>query len=200
MICCLVLTVQVHASPLSDQKTLLVFGDSLSAAYGIDSRKGWVALLQEKLADSHPQWQVVNASIGGETTAGGVSRLSEALEAHTPDLILLQLGANDGLRGLPLKGMKNNLSQMITLSQQQHADVLLFEMRIPPNYGSVYSRRFQGAFSELSVQHGIQLVPFFLDGVAGNAALNQSDGIHPVASAQPILLENTWPFIVEYLH
>ncbi|GAA4652141.1 arylesterase [Kistimonas scapharcae] len=193
------MAVQAHASSLPDQKTLLVFGDSLSAAYGIDSRKGWVALLQEKLAGTHPEWQVVNASISGETTSGGLSRLPEALETYTPDLVLLQLGANDGLRGLPLKGMKNNLSQMIVLSQQQNADVLLFEMRIPPNYGPVYSRRFQGVFSELADQHDIGLVPFFLDGVAGDAALNQPDGIHPVASAQPKLLENIWSFIVTSL-
>jgi len=199
LICCLVLAVQAHASALPDQKTLLVFGDSLSAAYGIDSRKGWVALLQEKLADSHPEWQVVNASIGGETTSGGLSRLPEALETHTPDLVLLQLGANDGLRGLPLKGMKNNLSQMIALSQQQNADVLLFEMRIPPNYGPVYSRRFQGAFSEIADQYDIRLLPFFLDGVAGHVEKNQADGIHPKASAQHELLENVWAVLASEL-
>ncbi len=186
----MVLAVHAHASSLPDQKTLLVFGDSLSAAYGIDSRKGWVALLQEKLADSHPEWQVANASIGGETTAGGLSRLPDALETHNPDLVLLQLGANDGLRGLPLKGMKNNLSRMIALVQQQNADVFLFEMRIPPNYGPIYSRRFQGIFSELSDQHDIGLVPFFLDGVAGQPDLNQADGIHPKSIAQPLLLKN----------
>ena len=186
------MAVQVHASTMPDQKTLLVFGDSLSAAYGIDSRKGWVALLQEKLAETHPEWQVVNASIGGETTSGGLSRLPEALETHTPDLVLIQLGANDGLRGLPLKGMRNNLSRMIALSQQQNTGVLLFEMRIPPNYGPVYSRRFQGVFSELVDQHNIELVPFFLDGVAGYVEKNQADGIHPKASAQPELLENVW--------
>ena len=193
------MAVQVHASTMPDQKTLLVFGDSLSAAYGIDSRKGWVALLQEKLADSYPEWQIVNASIGGETTSGGLSRLPEALEAHTPDLVLIQLGANDGLRGLPLKGMKNNLSRMIALSQQQNADVLLFEMRIPPNYGPVYSRRFQGVFSELVDQHNIELVPFFLDGVAGYVEKNQADGIHPKASAQPELLENVWKVLASEL-
>ncbi|OQX35262.1 MAG: arylesterase [Oceanospirillales bacterium LUC14_002_19_P2] len=193
------MAVQVHASTMPDQKTLLVFGDSLSAAYGIDSRKGWVALLQEKLADSYPEWQIVNASIGGETTSGGLSRLPEALETHTPDLVLIQLGANDGLRGLPLKGMKNNLSRMIALSQQQNADVLLFEMRIPPNYGPVYSRRFQGVFSELVDQHNIELVPFFLDGVAGYVEKNQADGIHPKASAQPELLENVWKVLASEL-
>ncbi len=186
------MAVQVHASTMPDQKTLLVFGDSLSAAYGIDSRKGWVALLQEKLAETHPEWHVVNASISGETTAGGLSRLPEALETHNPDLILLQLGANDGLRGLPLKGMKGNLSQMIALSKQHDTNVLLFEMRIPPNYGPLYGQRFQKVFSELAVQHEILLVSFFLNGVAGQAGLNQSDGIHPKAVAQRQLLKNVW--------
>ncbi len=175
------------------QKTLLVYGDSLSAAYGIDIKKGWVTLLQEKMKQTNPGWKVVNASISGETTAGGLSRISVTLEQHQPDLILLELGANDGLRGTSLRIMKKNLKKIIETVQEENIPLALFEMRIPPNYGSIYTQRFTQTFHDLGKTYSIPVVPFFLDGVAGSSDLNQPDGIHPLAKAQPILLENIWP-------
>ena len=179
----------------ASSKTLLVYGDSLSAAYGIDIKKGWVSLLQEKLLQTKPDWKVVNLSISGETTAGGVSRLEQALKKHQPSLMLLELGANDGLRGTPLKSMKGNLEKMIVQAREKGVDVVLFEMQIPPNYGPVYSRGFTQTFHNLGKTYDVPVLPFFLDGVAGHSDLNQDDGIHPKAVAQPKLLENVWPHL-----
>ena len=176
----------------ASQKTLLVFGDSLSAAYGLATEQGWVSLLHEKLQQTNPDWQVVNLSISGETTAGGLSRLPAALDKHQPELMLLQLGANDGLRGTSLKSMKSNLEQMIAEARSNNTQVMLFEMQIPPNYGPVYTKRFTQTFFDLGKTYGLPVVPFFLNGVAGIAELNQADGIHPVAKAQPALLDNVW--------
>ncbi|MCL6270318.1 arylesterase [Sansalvadorimonas sp. 2012CJ34-2] len=177
----------------SAQKTLLVFGDSLSAAYGIDINKGWVSLLQDKLKQSYPNWQVINLSISGETTAGGLSRFPDALEKHNPDMILLELGANDGLRGTPIKSMRTNLEQMLTQASKEKIPVMLFEMHIPPNYGGAYTRMFNQTFHKLADRKGVTLLPFFLEGVAGNDQLNQVDGIHPKAEAQPKVFQNIWP-------
>lgn len=177
----------------SSEKTLLVYGDSLSAAYGLDIHEGWVYLLTQRLLKTHPKWQVVNLSISGETTAGGLSRFPKALETHKPNLVLLQLGANDGLRGTSLGSMRTNLSQMLTLAQNKNIDVIMFEMMIPPNYGRVYTERFTQTFHDLAGEFDVPVVPFFLDGVAGIEKLNQQDGIHPTADAQPQLLENVWP-------
>lgn len=177
------------------QKTLLVYGDSLSAAYGLEVQQGWVYLLQEKLRQTKPDWKVVNLSISGETTAGGLSRLSAALDQHRPDLMLLELGANDGLRGTSLKSMSANLEQMIQQAQKNDTEVLLFEMMIPPNYGPAYTKRFTQIFHDLGEEYTIPVVPFFLDGVAGYPELNQPDGIHPVAKAQPMIFDNVWPHI-----
>ena len=182
------------ATPVS-QKTLLVYGDSLSAAYGLEIQQGWVSLLQEKLHQTKSGWKVVNLSISGETTAGGLSRLPVALEEHRPELMLLELGANDGLRGTSLKSMSGNLEQMIQLAQKKNVDVLLFEMMIPPNYGPAYTRQFTRVFHDLGEQYTVSVVPFFLDGVAGHPELNQPDGIHPVAKAQPMIFDNVWPYI-----
>lgn len=175
------------------EKTLLVYGDSLSAAYGIELEKGWVALLTNKLRETHPQWQVVNLSISGETTSGGLSRLPDALEKHTPDLVLLELGANDGLRGTQLKSIRSNFTAMLTMITEKKIPVLLFEMHMPPNYGPAYTKRFNSIYADMSKQFQVPVVPFFLNGVAGQAELNQPDGIHPLAKAQPRLLENVWP-------
>ncbi len=188
------MTAQADASS-PDKKTLLVFGDSLSAAYGMDSRKGWVNLLQEKMAESHPQWRVINASISGETTAGGHSRLPKALQNHSPDLVLLELGANDGLRGTPLQQIEKNIADMVQLTKQQGIDTLLFEMRIPPNYGPAYTSRFREIFQQVAQSHNILLLPFFLEGVAGIPSLNQPDGIHPNEQAQPRLMNNVWFYL-----
>ncbi|MET4696542.1 arylesterase [Endozoicomonas lisbonensis] len=190
-----VLVAQAASGAPVNQKTLLVYGDSLSAAYGLEIQQGWVSLLQEKLHQTKSGWKVVNLSISGETTAGGLSRLPAALEEHRPELMLLELGANDGLRGTPLKSMSSNLEQIIQQAQKKNVDVLLFEMMIPPNYGPAYTRKFTQVFHDLGEQYTVPVVPFFLDGVAGHPELNQPDGIHPVAKAQPMIFDNVWPHI-----
>ncbi len=176
----------------AESPVILVLGDSLSAGYGIPVEKGWVSLLQRRLVESGFPYRVVNASISGDTTSGGLSRLPAALELHRPAIVVLELGANDGLRGQPPMAMSRNLSQMIERSQQAGARVLLAEMRIPPNYGPLYAQKFQATFGELAQHYAIPLIPFLLDGVAGNPALIQDDGLHPRAEAQPRILDNVW--------
>ncbi len=169
--------------------TVLVWGDSLSAAYGIPVEKGWVSLLQTKLGDTYT---VVNGSISGETSAGGLTRLPEALKQHQPDYVLLELGANDGLRGIDLPTMRRNLEQMITLAQAADAKVILLGIQLPPNYGTTFTEKFAATYTELAKQYTISLLPFLLDGVAENWDLMQADGLHPTAEAQPQLLANVW--------
>ncbi len=176
----------------AESPVILVLGDSLSAGYGIPVEKGWVNLLQRRLVERGFPYRVVNASISGDTTSGGLSRLPAALELHRPAIVVLELGANDGLRGQPPMAMSRNLSQMIERSQQAGARVLLAEMRIPPNYGPLYAQKFQATFGELAQHYAIPLIPFLLDGVAGNPALIQDDGLHPRAEAQPQILDNVW--------
>ena len=176
----------------AESPVILVLGDSLSAGYGIPVEKGWVSLLQRRLVERGFPYRVVNASISGDTTSGGLSRLPAALELHRPAIVVLELGANDGLRGQPPMAMSRNLSQMIERSQQAGARVLLAEMRIPPNYGPLYAQKFQATFGELAQHYAIPLIPFLLDGVAGNPALIQDDGLHPRAEAQPRILDNVW--------
>jgi acyl-CoA thioesterase-1 len=173
-------------------KTILVFGDSLSSAYGIAAKRGWVALLAERLQRERLDYSVVNASISGETTAGGVSRLPRALARHQPAVLILALGANDGLRGLPVKEMKKNLAAMIGMSRKAGAAVLLVGMRVPPNYGPEYTQDFTAAFSELARSRKTALVPFLLEGMAEDLSLFQPDRIHPTEGAQPRLLETVW--------
>ncbi len=175
------------------ERTLLIYGDSLSAAYGIALDKGWVSLLTTKLRDSHPDWQVVNVSISGETTSGGVSRLPEVLKDYAPDVVFLELGANDGLRGTQLKSIKSNLKTMISQIKKARARPVLAEMRIPPNYGPFYTKGFNKIFHDLGKSTDTPVVPFMLEGVAGQPGLNLPDGIHPKAVAQPRVLENIWP-------
>ena len=176
----------------AESPVILVLGDSLSAGYGIPVEKGWVSLLQRRLVERGFPYRVVNASISGDTTSGGLSRLPAALELHRPAIVVLELGANDGLRGQPPMAMSRNLSRMIEQSQQAGARVLLAEMRIPPNYGPLYAQKFQATFGELAQHYAIPLIPFLLDGVAGNPALIQDDGLHPRAEAQPQILDNVW--------
>ena len=176
----------------AESPVILVLGDSLSAGYGIPVEKGWVSLLQRRLVERGFPYRVVNASISGDTTSGGLSRLPAALELHRPAIVVLELGANDGLRGQPPMAMSRNLSRMIERSQQAGARVLLAEMRIPPNYGPLYAQKFQATFGELAQHYAIPLIPFLLDGVAGNPALLQDDGLHPRAEAQPRILDNVW--------
>ncbi|WP_390624442.1 arylesterase [Vreelandella aquamarina] len=170
--------------------TLLVMGDSLSAAYGIEQEQGWVTLLAERLdGEAH----VVNASISGETTSGGAQRFADIIGQREPDIVLLELGGNDGLRGLPPAQMRTNLATMIEQSQQAGAEVLLLGIDIPPNYGQAYRDAFTSVFHSLADEYDIPLVPFLLEDIALNKQLMQSDGIHPTAEAQPIILDNVWP-------
>ena len=172
--------------------TILVFGDSLSAAYGIPRESGWAALLAQRLQTTHPDYQVVNASVSGETTAGGLTRLPTLLQTHKPQLTILALGANDGLRGLPLLQTARNLENMITLAQKQGSKVLLVGMQLPPNYGAAYTSKFQNLFRNVANKKKVRLLPFLLDGIATQANLFQADGLHPTAQAQPALLNNVW--------
>lgn len=175
------------------KQTILVFGDSLSAAFGIPKEKGWVNLLAQRLKDNQLPYEVANASISGETTAGGLSRLPAALKQFKPSIVVLELGANDGLRGLPLDAMKNNLEKMIQASKQINAQVVLLGMFIPPNYGPQYTNGFKQVYLDLSQTHNTPFVPFFLDGVSGHSDLVIEDGLHPNVNAQNKLLENVWP-------
>ena len=176
----------------TDAPTILVFGDSLSAAYRIPRDQGWVALLQQRLQQQGLPHRVVNASVSGETTSGGLSRLPAALQEHNPDIVVLELGANDGLRGLPIPAMQRNLRAMIEASQDVGARVLLAGMLIPPNYGPRYTSAFAASYTELAERFDLPLVPFLLDGVAGKRAFTQEDGLHPTAAAQEKILDNVW--------
>lgn len=173
----------------------MVLGDSLSAAYGLRPEQGWVALLQKRLQDQGYVHHVVNASVSGETTSGGLQRLPRALSLHKPDVVVIELGANDGLRGLPVATARKNLTRMIDLSKDAGAQVLLVGIRMPPNYGPRYTEQFSATYTELARLHQLTLVPFLLDKVALNAKLMQADGMHPTAQAQPIILDTVWPYL-----
>ncbi len=188
---CLVVSPAWSATP----PRVLVFGDSLSAAYGIDKSAGWVALLQDRLNQQAFPHEVVNLSISGETTSGGLRRLPDALERYQPKLVLIELGANDGLRAQPLEEMRTNLQRMVALSQASGARALIFEMRIPPNYGPRYTEAFHRSFAEVSEATGATLVPFFLMPIAEKPDAFQEDGIHPTAQAQTELLNQVWPLL-----
>jgi acyl-CoA thioesterase-1 len=190
LVSCLLLLF-VWATPLQ-ANTLLVVGDSLSAAYGIPQSEGWVSLLEQELEQRNSRLRVVNASISGETSSGGLSRLPRLLQDYRPDLVLLELGANDGLRGTPLNIMEQNLRRMIELSQASDARVLLIGIRLPPNYGPQYTERFYQIYPQLAQEYGLPLVPFLLESVATDPRLMQRDGLHPNSDAQPILLQTVW--------
>ncbi len=183
----------------ADKPVILVLGDSLSAAFGIQAEIGWVALLQRRLDQEGYRYQVVNASISGDTTAGGVARLPRALKTHAPAIVLVELGGNDGLRGLPLSEMRRNLSTIIAEAKESGANVLLLGIRLPPNYGPAYTRRFEAVYAELARRHRVPWLPFLLEGVAQRTEMMQSDGMHPVADAQPKILGNVWPKLVPLL-
>lgn len=182
----------LFAAPSWGAPVLLVYGDSLSAAYGIPREAGWVALLERRLAERAPAWRVVNASVSGETSAGGRARLPAVLDRHRPAIVVLALGANDGLRGLAPGQTSANLADMIETARRHGARVLLVGMRLPPNYGSAYTREFQAVYPELARQGGTALVPFLLDGIATRPELFQADGLHPTAAAQARILDNVW--------
>lgn len=173
-------------------KTVLVFGDSLSAGYGIRPQEAWPALLEKRLGERRLNYNVANLSISGETTAGGRSRLAAALREHRPSVVVIALGANDGLRGLPLAQMRGNLEHMVTISQQAGARVALLGMRLPPNYGP-YAEQFFQTFSELAKQHKTAYLPFLLEPVATQPTMFQADQLHPTAKAQPLILDHVWP-------
>ena len=181
-------------------QTIVVFGDSLSAGYGIAQNQGWVSLLQTRISLQKLSYQVVNASISGETTSGGLARFGEMLTSHKPSIVILELGANDGLRGLPASDMRSNLNKMILQAKAAKTKLLLVGMKIPPNYGQKYSRDFSASYAVLAKQHNIKLVPFLLDGVAGKPSLIQDDGLHPIAAAQPKLQDNVWPALEKVLN
>ena len=181
---------------LVSAKTILILGDSLSAGYGIDVKQGWVHLLQQRLEQQYPkQHKVVNASVSGETTSGALARLPKLLKNYQPDVIVIELGGNDGLRGQPPQMIQKNLAQLIQLSQKQKVQVILFGMKIPPNYGTAYSQAFEKNYKTVGQQYKVKLLPFFLEGVAGHKNLIQNDQIHPNAKAQPILLNLAYPYI-----
>ncbi|MCX4028285.1 arylesterase [Endozoicomonas sp. SM1973] len=191
----LFLLVLVSLPQLSQANTLLIFGDSLSAGYGLKEHEGWVHLLKQRIARDYPTYQVVNASISGETTTGGLARLTSTLDKFKPTIVLLELGANDGLRGLPIPQMQRNLQNMIQQIKKSGSEVILMEMRIPPNYGKRYTELFQNSYSQLAKQEEIKLMPFFLKKIAGQQQYLQPDNLHPNAKAQPLLLDNIWEFI-----
>jgi len=182
----------LFVSSLSQAATLLVFGDSLSAGYGIPREQSWPALLAERLTKEGKPYTVVNASISGETTAGGRARLKAALKQHHPSLVIIELGANDGLRGLPLDQMRDNLTAMTRLSQSMGAKVLLVGMRLPPNYGLDYVSRFERTFPEVAKKEKIALLPFLLEPISQESSAFQQDGLHPVAAAQGRILNHVW--------
>lgn len=174
---------------------ILIYGDSLSAAYGLPQQSGWPALLQKKLQAEGYQYAIVNASISGETTSGGLSRLKKTLQTIQPAIIILELGANDGLRGLPVNAMTQNLTAMIEQMQKTKAPILLAGMKIPPNYGPRYTEGFANSYKQLSEQYGLTLIPFLLDNVAAQQHLLLQDGLHPNAEGQVIMLRNIWPHL-----
>jgi len=178
---------------------ILVFGDSLSAGLGIRVEQGWVSLLASKISQLGYGFKVINASVSGETTAGGLGRLPHALEVQQPRILILELGANDGLRSLPLANTRDNLDKMITLALARGVTVLLLGMRMPPNYGERYTSGFQDMYTGLAQAHKLALVPFLLDQVALNPALMQADGLHPNEQGQPLLLDNVWPMLAPLL-
>lgn len=181
-----------QAAPAKGARTLLVMGDSLSAAYGLAPSQGWVALTADRVGKTKPGWRVVNASISGETTAGGAARIAAELQRHRPAVVVIALGANDGLRGLPLAQTRANLAKMITAAQAAKAKVLLVGMRMPPNYGPDYTRGFEQNYTALSQQYGTALLPFLLEPIALDRSAYQADNLHPVARAQPALRDHVW--------
>jgi acyl-CoA thioesterase-1 len=187
--------IAVHDASAASDRSILVLGDSLSAAYGIKPAQGWVALLQKRLQDEGYGQRVVNASVSGETSSGGLQRLPRALQLHKPGIVIIELGSNDGLRGLPLSVTRDNLSKMVAASKKAGAEVVLVGMQMPPNYGARYTAEFAALFRELASRNSLALVPFLLESVALNDKLMQADGLHPNVSGQPIILDNVWPHL-----
>ena len=194
----LLLTIVISHAYAQPKTTILVMGDSLSAGYGIDIEKSWVSLLEKELT-KQKDIQIINASVSGETSSGGNTRLPALLNEHHPDVVILELGGNDALRGQPLKLLEKNLQSMIDASKKFNAKILLAGMQIPPNYGARYSNQFKELYPKLATKNDIALVPFLLEDIGGNAELMQRDGIHPTAEAQPIIVNNVLPELLSVL-
>lgn len=182
-----------------EHPAILVFGDSLSAAYRMDEADGWVALLAERIDEQELPFRVINASVSGETTDGGLARLPAALATHKPAIVILELGGNDGLRGLPVSHIRQNLEQMVAMSVEAGAQVVLAGIQIPPNYGPRYTGPFAAQYGEIAAQMDLPLIPFLIDGIPQQPELMQDDGIHPRAEAQGMVLENVWPVLESLL-
>lgn len=180
-------------------KTIVVLGDSISAGFGIEVQKGWVALLQNRLAAQHSPYVISNESISGDTSAGGLARIDDALRRHKPQIVLIELGANDGLRGLSPEAMKANLTEMVKRTEKTGAKVLLLAMKIPPNYGKRYIEMFYNIYPQLAAELKVPYVPFILEDVALKTELMQADGLHPNALAQPIVAERIWGYLAPIL-
>ena len=194
-ILCLSCSIYFSSWAAAEDITLLVYGDSLSASYGIEQEQGWVNLLKSKLRSEKLPVDVVNGSVSGETTTGGLARLPAMLDSYQPELLILELGGNDGLRGLPLDLMRENLASMINLAKASGAEVILTGIQIPPNYGPRYTAPFFEIYSALAKQKLLPLVPFLIDGIPQQPELMQNDGIHPRAEAQSMILDNVWPIL-----
>lgn len=178
---------------------ILILGDSISAAFGLEISDGWVSLLERRLEAQNLPFEVHNASVSGDTTAGGLARLPALLARHEPNLVVIELGGNDGLRGLPTDKMQQNLAAMVERSRAAGAEVVLLGMRIPPNYGVRYTSAFEQVFRDVAEQQQVPLVPFVLEGVAGVPELMQADGVHPNAQGQPGIMDNAWPVILDWV-
>jgi acyl-CoA thioesterase I len=187
-----VLVLVLAAPAFAPAATILVFGDSLSSAYGIERSRGWATLMQQRLDEKRFNYKIVNSSISGETTAGGASRLAGALATHRPAIVIIALGANDGLRGLSLDAMRLNLETMVRSSRKSGARVLLVGMRLPPNFGPEYAEKFQQVYRDIAARERVPAVPFLLEGFAEKPEFFQTDGIHPAVPAQALVLENVW--------
>ena len=198
---CILLLLLAGSAYADTSPTILVLGDSISAAYGINTDQGWVALLQKQLQENAYNYRVINASVSGDTTRTGLNRLPAALALHKPEILIAALGGNDGLRGLPFSEIENSLSQIIQLGKNNQANVLLVGVRLPPNYGEAYTRQFAELYLKIARQHGIAVVPRLLDNVADHRELLQADGIHPTAEGQAQIMRNVWvelePLLVE---
>lgn len=185
----------VAAQATQSSPVILVFGDSLSASYGIPVDSGWVSLLDQRVRQKMSGYRVINASISGETTSGGRYRIEQVLAEHRPTVVILELGANDGLRGLPLDAAASNLNAIITACRNRKTRVLLIGMRLPPNYGSAYAAKFQSIYLQAAQRHKIPLLPFLLEGFADKPELFQADGLHPTTPAQPLIMERVWKLL-----
>ena len=194
---CLFLSLLLVIRSVSANVSLVVLGDSLSAGYGLSQEQTWVAELDRRWNSSHPDINIINASISGETTRGGLSRLESVLERHQPDALFIELGGNDGLRGFDLNTVRSNLKQMIDKAKEQDVKVALSQVMVPPNYGQKFAEQFRQVFEEVAKEEGVKLVPFFMEKIATNPDYVQNDGIHPTAEAQPKIADFLEPYLLE---